>query len=92
MSSEMCFLALEIATIVACIWYANWLPAILVFGTTTSFYFMTVVCVKSYNKMEANLPKNAKSMAAMKQNEELEETEPEEVIDEEESIVVAEER
>lgn len=80
--------ALEIATIVACIWYANWLPAILIFGTTTSFYFMTVVCVKSFNKMEKNLDKKILNNEA--ENEEDSETDEDqednsEVIVEEES-------
>lgn len=76
--------ALEIATLVACIWYANWLPAILVFGTTSSFYFMTVVCVKSYNKMEKNLNKKNASAEALENDEESENS------DEESETIVSE--
>ena len=48
-------IALEIGSIAASIWYALWLPVILLFGTTTSFYFMNCVLVKGFTKMEKNL-------------------------------------
>lgn len=48
-------LALEIITIIACIWYASWLPAILLFGTTTAFYFMNLTLIKGFKKLEARI-------------------------------------
>ena len=49
--------ALEIITVIASIWYARWLPLLLLFGTTSAFYFLNVVLVKGFNRLEANMPK-----------------------------------
>lgn len=48
-------LAVEIGGIIASLWYAEWLPAILLFSTTTSFYFINCILVKGFMKMEKNL-------------------------------------
>lgn len=52
---------LEIITFIACIWYAHWLPAILLFGTTTAFYFMNLTLVKGFKKLEDKLAKEGGS-------------------------------
>ena len=70
--------ALEIITVIACIWYARWLPLLLIFGTTSAFYFLNVVLVKGFNKLEANMPKP----------EENEETEGSESAEREESYTI----
>ena len=49
--------ALEIITVIASIWYARWLPLLLLFGTTSAFYFLNVVLIKGFNRLEANMPK-----------------------------------
>lgn len=56
--------ALEIITIIACIWYAQWLPAILLFGTTTAFYFMNLTMIKGFKKLEDKLEKEEEVKAA----------------------------
>ncbi len=48
-------LVVEVGSIIASLWYAEWLPAILLFGTTTSFYFINCIVVKGFSKMEKNL-------------------------------------
>ncbi|MBP5529965.1 MAG: YesL family protein [Lachnospiraceae bacterium] len=49
--------ALEVITIIASIWYTAWLPAILLFGTTTAFYFMNLTLIKGFKKLEAKVEK-----------------------------------
>ena len=63
--------ALEVITVISCIWYASWLPAILLFGTTTSFYFMNLTLIKGFKKLEAKVEKEE----AQKPVEEKEESE-----------------
>lgn len=48
-------LAVFVGSFIASMWYAQWLPAILLFGTTTAFYFMNCILVKGFSKMEKNL-------------------------------------
>lgn len=47
-------IALEIGTVIACMWYFKWLPLIGLFGTTSAFYFVCVLFVKEFTKMEEN--------------------------------------
>ena len=61
-------LALEIITIIASIWYASWLPAILLFGTTTSFYFMNLTLVKGFKKLEAKIESETANKAESEEN------------------------
>ena len=44
--------AVEIGTFIACFWYMRYLPLILLFGTTTAFYFNTYLLVKEFGKAE----------------------------------------
>ena len=46
---------LEVGTIIACLWYASWLIAVALFGTTSAFYFNCLLMVKEFKKMEENL-------------------------------------
>ena len=46
--------ALFVGTIIACIWYVEWLPLIYLFGTTTSMYFLCLIVVKGFKKLEEN--------------------------------------
>ena len=64
--------ALEIITIISCLWYASWLPAILLFGTTTSFYFMNLTLIKGFKKLEARVEKEEEDKAAEEKTEESE--------------------
>lgn len=48
-------LAVEVGGFIASFWYAEWLPAILLFTTTTCFYFINCILVKGFMKMEKNL-------------------------------------
>lgn len=64
--------ALEVITIIASIWYASWLPAILLFGTTTSFYFMNLTLIKGFKKLEAKVEKEEEEKAAEEKAEESE--------------------
>lgn len=50
--------ALEFGTIIASIWYARWLIAVALFGTTSAFYFNCILLVKEFKKMEDNLAQN----------------------------------
>jgi len=43
---------LIIGSIVACIWYAQWFPLIYFFSTTTITYFLSLVFVKQFDKLE----------------------------------------
>ncbi len=49
--------AIEVITFIACLWYGQWLPVILLFGTTTAFYFLNLTMIKGFNKIEAGLEK-----------------------------------
>ena len=46
--------ALMIGSVVACIWYAQWFPLIYVFTSTTITYFLSLVFIKQFDKLEAN--------------------------------------
>jgi len=48
---------LVVGTVVACVWYMKWLIAIGLFGTTTAFYFNTILLLKDFKKMEDNFEK-----------------------------------
>ncbi|MBO4784076.1 MAG: YesL family protein, partial [Lachnospiraceae bacterium] len=67
--------ALEVITIIASVWYASWLPAILLFGTTTSFYFMNLTLIKGFKKLEARVEKEEEEKAVEEKAEECEEAE-----------------
>jgi len=43
---------IEIGTFIACFWYMRYLPGILLFGTTTAFYFNTLLLVKEFGRAE----------------------------------------
>ena len=64
--------ALEIITIIASIWYTQWLPAILLFGTTSAFYFMNLTLVKGFKKLEDKVEKEESQRQAEKSEEENE--------------------
>ena len=44
--------AVELGTVIASIWYARWLIAVAVFGTTTAFYFNTYLAVNKFRQTE----------------------------------------
>ena len=58
--------ALEVITVLACIWYAEWLPAFGLFGTTTAFYFMNLTLIKGFSKLEKKLEKEEAEKEAEK--------------------------
>ena len=41
-----------IGSIVACIWYAQWFPLLYVFCSTTLTYFMSLIFIKQFDKLE----------------------------------------
>lgn len=51
---------LEVGTVVASLWYAGWLIAIAIFGTTTAFYFNCILLVKEFKKTEEKLGEESK--------------------------------
>ena len=59
--------AFAIGSVIACIWYARWFPALYVFCTTTFTYFMCLVFIKEFNRLEKNreqMEEEAKAAAA----------------------------
>lgn len=44
--------ALIFGSVIACLWYAQWFPLIYVFTTTTITYFMCLVFIKQFDKLE----------------------------------------
>ena len=46
---------LEFGTIIASLWYANWLIVVALFGTTSAFYFNAHMAVKEFAKTEEKL-------------------------------------
>lgn len=44
--------ALYLGSIVACIWYAQWFPVIYVFCSTTITYFLSIIFIKQFDKLE----------------------------------------
>ncbi|SDJ40633.1 Uncharacterized membrane protein YesL [Lachnospiraceae bacterium G41] len=65
-------IAIEFFTIIACFKYAAWLPAILLFGTTTAFYFMNLALIKGFKKLEAKVEKEEAEKAEEAKAEEAE--------------------
>ena len=45
-------LALIVGSFVACLWYAQWFPLVYVFTSTTITYFLCLVFVKQFDKLE----------------------------------------
>ena len=64
-----------LGAVVACIWYARWFPLLYAFCTLTSMYFLCLIYIKAFKRLE------------MKQKEEEEEDENKEEITEETEIV-----
>ena len=79
--------ALEVITVVAAIWYFKWLPAIAIFGFTSAFYFLTVIFVKGFKKMEDNLADNATEQAETDDEESIENSDAVEDGPKEETVV-----
>ena len=61
--------ALEGMTLIASIWYGRWLPLILLFGTTTAFYFMNLTLIKGFKKLEAGIEKQEEEKKAEEEAE-----------------------
>lgn len=66
---------LEIITVVAALWYFNWLPAIAIFGFTSAFYFLTVILVKGFKKMEENVLNKEETAEDKESDDEVEDIE-----------------
>ena len=43
---------LIIASVIACLWYAQWFPLVYVFTSTTITYFLSIVFIKQFDKLE----------------------------------------
>lgn len=55
-------LAFGIGSVVACLWYAQWFPLIYVFCSTTMTYFLCVVFIKQFDKLEKNQAEKLKAL------------------------------
>lgn len=54
--------ALMVGSVVACLWYAQWFPLIYVFCSTTITYFLCVVFIKQFDKLEKNQAEKLKAL------------------------------
>ena len=61
-------LALMVGSVIACIWYAQWFPLIYVFCSTTITYFLCVVFIKQFDKLEKS---QAEKLKALKESVEI---------------------
>ena len=43
---------LIVASFIACLWYAQWFPLVYVFTSTTITYFLSIVFIKQFDKLE----------------------------------------
>ena len=43
---------LMVGSVIACIWYAQWFPLVYVFTSTTITYFLSLVFIKQFDKLE----------------------------------------
>lgn len=43
---------LIIASVIACLWYAQWFPLVYVFTSTTITYFLSIIFIKQFDKLE----------------------------------------
>ena len=80
--------ALELMTFIACLWYGEWLPLILLFGTTTAFYFLNLTLIKGFKKLEAGVEKREAEEAEKKKEEEEKEGAKEDSEEEEEPLIL----
>ena len=55
-------LALMIASVIACLWYAQWFPLIYVFCSTTIRYFLCIVFIKQFDKLEKSQAEKLKAL------------------------------
>jgi uncharacterized membrane protein YesL len=55
-------LALMIGSVIGCLWYAQWFPLIYVFTSTTITYFLCVVFIKQFDKLEKNQAEKLKAL------------------------------
>lgn len=55
-------LAFSIGSVVACLWYAQWFPLIYVFCSTTITYFLCIVFIKQFDKLEKNQAEKLKAI------------------------------
>ncbi|MBO7450355.1 MAG: YesL family protein [Clostridiales bacterium] len=72
--------ALIIGSVVACLWYSRWFPAVYAFTTTAITYFLSRVFIKQFDKLE----KGQKMLAELeKENEESSDEEDDDEIEDE---------
>ena len=53
---------LMVGSVIAAIWYAQWLPLIYVFCSTTITYFLCLVFIKQFDKLEKNQAEKLKAL------------------------------
>lgn len=75
----MLITALMIASVVACIWYMQWFPLIYVFCSLTVMYFLAVVFVKQFDKLENKQAEQAENKTDDDGIETIDQAESEEV-------------
>ncbi len=54
--------ALMIGSVIACLWYAQWFPLIYVFTSTTITYFLCIVFIKQFDKLEKSQAEKLKAL------------------------------
>jgi len=54
--------ALMIGSVIACLWYAQWFPLIYVFCSTTITYFLCIVFIKQFDKLEKSQAEKLKAL------------------------------
>lgn len=55
-------LAFFLGSVVACLWYAQWFPLIYVFCSTSLTYFICLVMIKQFDKLEKNQAEKLKAL------------------------------
>lgn len=54
--------AMMVGSVIACLWYAQWFPLIYVFCTTTITYFLCIVFIKQFDKLEKSQAEKLKAL------------------------------
>lgn len=55
-------LALMVGSVIACLWYAQWFPLIYVFCSTSITYFLCVLFIKQFDKLEKSQAEKLKAL------------------------------
>ena len=73
-----------LGSVIACIWYARWFPLLYAFCTLTSMYFLCLIYIKAFNRLEMKQKEGEEGEESEEENSE--ETEEPEIIEEAEEV------